>query len=69
LSGAEIKKLSRSELEALEPVMEKLAESKQQLLDYRTGLQAKSGFELKLQLISVVAVGFDRVVWRTVSTP
>ena len=69
MSGAEIKKLSRSELEALEPVMEKLAESKQQLLDYRTGLQAKSGFELKLQLISVVAVGFDRVVWRTVSTP
>jgi len=69
LSGAEVKELSRCELEALEPVREKLAESKLQLLDYRTGLQAKSGFELKLQLISVVAVGFDRVVWRTVSTP
>ena len=67
LSGAELKKLSITELEALEPVKDKLAESKLQLLDYRTGLQAKSGFELKLQLISVVAVGFDRVVWRTVS--
>ncbi|MEK8019694.1 MAG: AAA family ATPase [Candidatus Parabeggiatoa sp.] len=69
LSGAKLKKLSITELEALEPVKEKLAESEQQLLDYRTGLQAKSGDKLKLQLISVVAVGFDRVVWRMVSMP
>jgi hypothetical protein len=64
LSGAEIKKLSFSELEALEPVKEKLAESKQQLLDYQKCLMSKEGGEdLKLQLISVVAVGFDRLVF------
>jgi hypothetical protein len=67
LSGVEVKKLSQRELEALEPVTEKLEESKLQLLDYQSGLEAQSDDKLKLQLISVVAVGFDRVVWRTVS--
>ncbi|MEK8020434.1 MAG: AAA family ATPase [Candidatus Parabeggiatoa sp.] len=66
-SGNELKKLSIEELEALEPVKEKLAESKQQLLDYQTGLEAKYGDVFKLQLISVVAGGFDRLVWQTVS--
>jgi hypothetical protein len=69
LSGAELKKLSITELEALKPVKAKLKDSKLQLLDYQSGLEAQSDFELKLQLISVVAVGFDRVVWRTVSKP
>ena len=66
LSGAEIKKLSLSELEALEPVKEKLAEAKQQLLDYQKCLKSKQegGEALKLQLISVVAVGFERLVWQ-----
>ena len=67
LSGAEVKKLTRIELEALEPVQEKLAEAKQQLLDYRTCLESECHDVKKLQLISVVAVGFDRVVWQTVS--
>jgi hypothetical protein len=39
LSGAKVKELSRQELEALEPVKEKLAESEQQLLDYQTRLK------------------------------
>ena len=68
-SGAELKKLSITELKALEPVKEQLVESKQQLLDYQTGLEISYGNELKLQLISVVAVGFDRLVWQTVSKP
>ncbi|MEK8016425.1 MAG: PD-(D/E)XK nuclease domain-containing protein, partial [Candidatus Parabeggiatoa sp.] len=68
-SGAELKKLSITELKALEPVKEQLLESKQQLLDYQTGLEISYGNELKLQLISVVAVGFDRLVWQTVSKP
>ncbi|EDN67128.1 conserved hypothetical protein [Beggiatoa sp. PS] len=67
LSGAEIKKLSITELATLEPVKEKIAEAKQQLLDYQTCLKSKEGGDvLKLQLISVVAVGFDRMVWQTV---
>jgi len=66
LSGAEVKKLSLKKLEALEPVKEKLAEAKQQLLDYQTCLEEECHEVLKLQLISVVAVGFDRMVWQKV---
>jgi len=66
LSGVEVKKLSQRELEALEPVTEKLEEAKLQLLDYQSRLEKKSDDRLKLQLISVVAVGFERVVWQTV---
>ncbi len=69
LSGAEVKKRSLEELKALEQVKEKWAESEEQLLDYQTALESKYGDGLKLQLISVVAVGFDRLVWQTVSRP
>ncbi|MDM8557320.1 AAA family ATPase [Candidatus Parabeggiatoa sp. HSG14] len=67
LSGVELKKLSQAELEALEPVKEKLEEAKQQLLDYQTCLEEECNDVLKLKLISVVAVGFDRLVWQTVT--
>ena len=66
-SGAELKELSLFELEDLEAVKEKLAESEGQLLDYQMRLESKYSDGLKLQLISVVAVGFERVVWKTVS--
>ncbi|MDM8557526.1 AAA family ATPase [Candidatus Parabeggiatoa sp. HSG14] len=66
LSGEELKKLSQTELEALKPVTEKLEEAKQQLLDYQRCLEEKCQEVLKLKLISVVAVGFDRVVWKTI---
>jgi len=69
LSGATLKKMNIKELEGLEPVKEKLAESEQQLFDYQTRLKSKYGDVLKWQLISVVAVGFDRVVWKTVLKP
>ncbi|MDM8561686.1 hypothetical protein [Candidatus Parabeggiatoa sp. HSG14] len=67
LSGAELKKLSKAELEALEPVTEKLEEAKQQLFDYQTCLEKECQEALKLKLISVVAIGFDRLVWQTVT--
>jgi hypothetical protein len=66
LSGAEIKELSLKELKALESVKEKKVEAKKQLLDYQTDLESKYGEALKLQLISVVTVGFERVLWETV---
>jgi len=69
LSGAELKAFTPKELKALEQVKEKLAESEEQLLDYQKALESKYGDSLKLQLISVVAVGFDRLVWQTVSRP
>ncbi|WP_216092582.1 PD-(D/E)XK nuclease domain-containing protein, partial [Candidatus Marithrix sp. Canyon 246] len=67
LSGEEVKKLTVAKLEALEPVQEKLEQAKQQLLDYRTELESKYDNVFKLQLISVVAVGFDRLVWKKIS--
>ncbi|MDM8562194.1 AAA family ATPase, partial [Candidatus Marithioploca araucensis] len=69
LSGAKVKELSLTELEALEPVKEKKAEAEKQLLDYQTDLKSKYGDALKLQLISVVTVGFERVLWETVLKP
>ncbi len=69
LSGEKVKALSLTALEALAPVKEKIAESEKQLRDYQIRLKSKYGEELRLQLISVVAVGFDRVVWQTVSKP
>ncbi|MDM8563127.1 AAA family ATPase, partial [Candidatus Marithioploca araucensis] len=66
LSGEKLKQLSLAELEALKPVKEKLAESKKQLLDYRTDLELKYDNVFKLQLISVVAVGFDRLLWKKI---
>jgi hypothetical protein len=67
LSGEKVKPLSIDELKALVPVKQKFAEAEKQLLDYQTRLQSKYGDVLRLQLISVVAVGFERVVWLNVS--
>jgi hypothetical protein len=69
LSGEQIKKHSRTELEALAPVKEKLAEAKEQVLDYKNCLELE-GYDIsKLKLITVVAVGFDSLLWQTVSKP
>jgi len=66
LSGENLKKLNIEELKMLAPVKEKFAESEKQLRDYQTRLKSKYGDVLRLQLISVVAVGFERVVWKMV---
>ncbi|MDM8563074.1 AAA family ATPase, partial [Candidatus Marithioploca araucensis] len=66
LSGEKARKLTKDELNDFALVKKKLADAKKQLLDYHTGLQKKYGEELKLKLISVVAVGFERVVWEVV---
>ncbi len=64
LSGEEVKQLSIEELKNLEAVKDKTAEAETQLLNYQTRLESKYK-DLRLQLISVVAVGFERVVWQT----
>ncbi len=64
LSGEEVKQLSIEELKNLEAVTDKIAEAETQLLNYQTRLESKYK-DLRLQLISVVAVGFERVVWQT----
>ena len=65
-SGEQVKQLSLEELTALPAVQQKLTESKKQLLDYQSRL-AKKYPDCSLQLISVVAIGFERVVWQTFS--
>jgi len=65
LSGEQVRQLSIDELNALPPVKQKLTDSKKQLLDYQTRLKSKYD-DCPLQLISVVTVGFERVVWQKV---
>ncbi len=66
-NGEELRKLSIEELKALVPVKQQFAQAEKQLLDYQTRLKSKYGKSLRLQLISVVAVGFERLVWQRVS--
>jgi len=66
LTGEKARQHTLEELKGLTLVKQKLTESKQQLLDYQMRLESKYGHSLKLQLISVVALGFERVVWERV---
>ncbi|WP_216093255.1 AAA family ATPase [Candidatus Marithrix sp. Canyon 246] len=66
LSGEELKDMSIDKLNNLALVKKNTADAKKQLLSYNASLQNKYGDELKLKLISVVAVGFDRLVWEIV---
>ncbi|WP_069471899.1 PD-(D/E)XK nuclease domain-containing protein [Candidatus Marithrix sp. Canyon 246] len=66
LSGEELKDMSVDKLNDLALVKKNAADAKKQLLSYNASLQKKYGDELKLKLISVVAVGFDRLVWEIV---
>ena len=63
LSGDEVTQMSSSDLTALTPVQQKFAESKPKLDGYRQVLEAKYGDKLRLHNYSVVALGFDRLVW------
>lgn len=63
LSGDEVKQMNRSDLKALIPVQRKFSESKSKLDGYRQVLEAKYGDQLRLHSYSVVALGFDRLVW------
>jgi len=63
LRGEQVNQVSRAELKALAPVQQKLAEAKASLNDYRHALETAYGDVLRLRTYSVVAVGFDRLVW------
>ncbi len=64
-SGEQVKQLTLEELNALPAVQQKLTESKKQLLDYQTRLKSKYD-DCPLQLISVVTIGFERIVWQRI---
>ncbi len=64
LSKAQVKALPGKELPTLAPVQQKLAQSKAKLKGYQETLEAAYGDKLRLRVYSVVAVGFDRLLWR-----
>jgi len=66
VSGERARELSIDEIKNLAPVKQKFDEANVQLFDYQKRLESKYGDELRLKLISVVAIGFERVVWEMV---
>jgi hypothetical protein len=68
LTGEKARKMNQDEIKALPLVQEKFTEAKAQLLDYEKRLNRKYENTLQLHLISVVALGFERVVWMNILT-
>ncbi len=62
LSGEEVKQKTDEELKALEAVKAQLAESKQQINDYRQKLLTHYENKLRLHSYTVVAVGYERLL-------
>jgi len=67
LTGEKAREMSDEEIKALPKVQQQFNEAKAQLLDYEKRLKNKYEDTLKLHLISVVALGFERVVWEKVT--
>ena len=68
LTGKQVREMSQTEIKALSEVQQKFTEASAQLLDYEKRLNDKYQPALPLRLISVVALGFERVVWETVNS-
>jgi hypothetical protein len=68
LTGEKVREMSSEEIKALSKVQQQFTDAKVQLLDYEKRLKNKYDDTLKLHLISVVALGFERVVWEKVQS-
>jgi hypothetical protein len=66
LSGEQVRKMGRDELAALPAVVRLLDDANTELVSYRDTLIATYGDILRLRCFSVVAVGYERLVWREV---
>ena len=66
LTGETIRKMSIEALKALPSVKQKFSDGKVQLLDYEKRLKSKYKETLQIQTITVVALGFERVLWQCV---
>jgi len=64
LSGEQVRSMSREELAALPAVAALLDEAQAQAAGYRKTLIATYGDILRLRCFSIVAIGYDRLVWR-----
>jgi hypothetical protein len=58
--------LSSEDVESLSSVQQKLVESEAKLTRYREILETTYGDVLRLHTYSVVALGFERLVWAEV---
>jgi len=56
--------MSREELRQLKPVKAAADEAEQQLSTYKQTLTERYGNILRLRTYTVVAVGYDRLVWQ-----
>ncbi|MDM8561713.1 AAA family ATPase, partial [Candidatus Parabeggiatoa sp. HSG14] len=68
LTGEKIREMNQDEIKAIPLVQQNFLEAKTQLLDYEKRLNRKYENTLQLLMISVVALGFERVVWENVLT-
>jgi hypothetical protein len=66
LSGKEVRERSRAELAALKPVAAQQAEARKKLAGYRQVLANIHGDLPRLRCYSVVAIGYERLVWAEV---
>ena len=66
MSGRDVRTSSRGELMALEKVSQALDRAEAQAVSYRSALTRRYGKALKLRAFAVVALGFERMVARTV---
>jgi hypothetical protein len=63
LTGKKAREMSIEEIKALPEIKSKFSEGKAQLLDYQKRLKGKYEETLQIQTITLVALGFERVVW------
>jgi hypothetical protein len=68
-SGEQVRNLTQKELAALPAVAKKQQQAQTKLAGYRATLHARYGDRLRLRCFSVVAVGYERLVWREVVSP
>ena len=66
LRGEQVRAMSRDELAALPAVAALLTEAQEQLPGYRATLIATYGEQLRLRCFSIVAIGYELLVWRAV---
>ncbi len=66
LNGEHVGKMNVEELISLTPVKKKFAEAKTALEHYEAALKSKYGESLRLRVYSLIAVGFDRIVWQKI---
>jgi hypothetical protein len=66
LDSEKVRNMNVEALAALKPVKKKLEEAGKHLPGYRDALKQIHGDTLKLKVYSVVAVGFERLVWERI---